>query len=98
MFEKRALPLIRRGNIAAARMAIYDVPAVLSMSRSRQASSEICHLKVPILKTRLSFEQSRREFAGRLARVGYSLLAIARTRHAGPPFSPFLAIIRRANR
>src|SRR5450759_1407408 len=59
-----------------------DVPAVWSMSRSRQVSSEVCHLGRLIPKIRLSFEQSRRECAGRFARVGYSLLAIARTRHA----------------
>src|SRR6516225_12441109 len=64
-----------------------DVSAVLSMSRSRPASSEACHLGGLIPKTRLIFEQSRQEYAGRFARVGYSLLAIARTRHAGPPFA-----------
>ena len=37
---------------------------------------------------RSSFEQSSREFAGRLAGVGYSAVVIRRTRATGPPAQP----------
>ena len=60
-------------------------------------SSDACHDGRVTPYAPVSFVQSSRKLAGRCAGVGYSELAIGRTRALGPPSLPDISKIRAAN-